>query len=181
MTLRLRRVPLPFIVFMVWFTARYESLDNFGAAPWASRRLNLERGRLFRRRRMLGYVLTVVNPICISWRIHVALLWNDLAWHFVDFNQTIAFNFASLDRVYMLSYGYVLCLRFAMLNCGIVLVVVLVRDLVYLQPCVPSFLLNITVVTILRLKFNGSEHVVRCHLVYRFGTDSVLFTDFDGL
>ena len=179
MTLGLRRVP--FIVFMVWFTARYVGLDNFGAAFWATCRLNYERGRLFRRRRMLRYVLTVVNPICISWRIHVALLWNDLAWHFVDFNQTIAFNFASLDRVYMLSYGNVLSLRFTVLNRGIVLVVVLVRDLVYFQPCVPSFLLNIAVVTILRLKFNGPDNSFRCHLVYRIGTDSVLFTYFHWL
>ena len=65
-----------------------------------------------------------------------------------------------------------------MLDRGIVLVVVLVRFLVYFQPCVPSFLLNITIVAVLRLKFNGSEHVIRCHLIYRIGTNSVLFTDF---
>ena len=81
----------------------------------------------------------------------------------------------------MLSYGYVLCLRFTVLDRGIVLVVVLVRDLVYLQPYVLSFLFQITVVTILRLKFNGPEYVVRCHLVNRIGTDCVLFTNFHCL
>ena len=162
MALRLRCVSVR-VVFSVWLAAVYIGLDNFVTACTLCR-FHQKRGGLMRwRLTWLNILVSSYFYISICIQIH-ALLWNDLARHFVTFIQVIVLDFVLLDRGCMLSYGNVLSLRFTVLDRWIVLVVVLIGFFIHIEPYVLSFLLKITVVAILRFKiFNGPKRVVRCH------------------